>query len=289
MNPWDLSSRISRRKFLQYLAFTGVAASGGAGLFYAAAIEPYQVEIVQIRFALPGLKDSLRGLRAVQISDLHMGRYFSREQLEYVISLAMAQNPDMLLITGDSITAKADTKRALADLEAAFSGVAEKVPVFAVMGNHDVRDQPLLLRALYARLGIQLLVNEILPFSRSGGVLYIAGLDSAASGEPDLPGVAYATPADGPTLLLAHEPDLAAQAAATGKFALQLSGHTHGGQVNFPLIGPLILPVLGRLYLAGLYQVGGMALYVNRGIGMTALPVRLNAAPEITVLTFVPG
>lgn len=256
---------------------------------YAAAIEPFLVEVVNQRIALPGLKEGLRGLRAAQLSDLHMGLFVSREQLEHVVALTLAQKPDLVLITGDCLTVQADTKRALADLEAGLRGLSERVPVFAIYGNHDVSDRPTALRALFEKLGIQLLVNEVLPFRRNGDTLHIAGLDSMTAGHPDIARVVAAAPADGPVVLMAHEPDIADKTARTGRFALQLSGHTHGGQINFPFFGPVVLPSKGRKYAAGLYRVGEMLLYTNRGIGMMHLPVRINCPPEITVFTFEPG
>lgn len=289
MGFWDTTNRVSRRKFLQYLAYASMTVSGGMGMVYATAIEPFNVEIVNQRIPLPGLSENLNGLRAAQISDLHMGAFISREQLEHVVALVLAQKPDMVLITGDCLTAHADTKRGLADLEAVFSGLPDQVPVYAVRGNHDIgkRQQP--LRTLFTKLGIQLLINDILPFRRGGEVVYIAGLDSATAGRPNLARLVAAAPADGPIVLMAHEPDVADQTAASGKFALQLSGHSHGGQVNILFLGPLVLPRKGRKYTAGLYRVGDMLLYTNRGIGMMHLPVRINCPPEITVFTFEAG
>jgi predicted MPP superfamily phosphohydrolase len=84
-------------------------------------------------------------------------------------------------------------------------------------------------------------------------------------------------------ILMAHEPDYADTSAAAGKFDLQLSGHTHGGQIAIPFLGPPILPYLGRKYHTGLYKVGDMFQYTNRGVGMARLPLRFNCRPEITV------
>jgi predicted MPP superfamily phosphohydrolase len=92
-------------------------------------------------------------------------------------------------------------------------------------------------------------------------------------------------PAEGCAILLAHEPDCADDSAATGRFDLQISGHSHGGQVSLPLIGPPVLPYLAQKYPSGLYQVGQMFQYTNRGVGMTPPYVRLNCRPEITVFT----
>ncbi len=289
MNLFDPLNKVSRRKFLRFLTYAGVAVSGGSGIFYATAVEPFNIEIFQQRIPLPGLNERLSGLRAVQLSDLHMGLFVSREQLEHAVSLTLAQKPDLVFITGDCLTVHSDTHRALADLDAALSVLVNQVPVFAIMGNHDLSDAPRALRRLFDKLGIRLLVNEIVPFQRDGAVVYIAGLDSITAGHPDVAGMVAAAPSDGPIVLLAHEPDIADQTAASGKFALQVSGHTHGGQINIPLLGPVVLPRDGRKYAAGRYQVKDMLLYTNRGIGMMHLPVRINCQPEITVFTFVEG
>jgi len=96
-------------------------------------------------------------------------------------------------------------------------------------------------------------------------------------------------PADGAAILLAHEPDFADTSAAAGRFDLQISGHTHGGQINLPLIGPPILPEMGQKYPSGLYNIGDMLLYTNRGVGVTTVNARFNCRPEITVFTLEPA
>ncbi|MBE0695491.1 MAG: metallophosphoesterase, partial [Anaerolineaceae bacterium] len=93
-------------------------------------------------------------------------------------------------------------------------------------------------------------------------------------------------PKNFPAILLAHEPDVAIYTSKIGKFGLQISGHSHGGQINLPLLGPITLPEMGMLYPAGLYTLGDLLLYTNRGIGMTHIPIRMNCPPEITVFTF---
>jgi predicted MPP superfamily phosphohydrolase len=96
-------------------------------------------------------------------------------------------------------------------------------------------------------------------------------------------------PEHGAAILLVHEPDFADHSAASGRFDLQLSGHSHGGQVIIPFIGPPIVPYLAQKYPLGLYQVQNMLLYVNRGLGMARLKVRFNCRPEITVITLRAG
>src|SRR5512133_1880821 len=248
--------RVNSRGFLRELAYVSAAlVLGGPGI-YASAVEPFAVEIVQQRIPLPGLNPGLSGLRAAQISDLHMGMWISRAQLERVVSLVLEQKPDLVFITGDCLTIGGNLDRALADLEAALSPLARQLPVYAVLGNHD-RDAggKLQLRALYKKISIFEMRNLIQPYRSGANVLYIAGIESVTGGHPRLYNILQEAPSDGPMILMVHEPDIANYTASSGKFALQISGHSHGGQVNFPLLGRLVLPWLGRKYPAGLYSV----------------------------------
>jgi predicted MPP superfamily phosphohydrolase len=127
------------------------------------------------------------------------------------------------------------------------------------------------------------LTNTTFTFSRNGDKLHLCGVDDVWEGNVRLDDVIAQLADDAPAILMAHEPDFADTSAATGRFDLQVSGHTHGGQIVLPLLGPPVLPYLGLKYASGLYQVGNMYQYTNRGIGMGRIPVRLNCAPEITI------
>jgi hypothetical protein len=131
------------------------------------------------------------------------------------------------------------------------------------------------------------LVNQGIAVEHNGGLVYLAGLDDGWSGHPDLDTALQGAPDQAPVVLLCHEPDLADRYAADGRVALQLSGHSHGGQVRLPGKGPLVLPFLGRKYDFGLYHVGGMWLYTNRGLGCISVPYRYNCPPEVTHFTLV--
>ncbi|MDQ6693683.1 MAG: metallophosphoesterase, partial [Chloroflexota bacterium] len=143
---------------------------------------------------------------------------------------------------------------------------------------------PELVRHAIRESGIIELNNKVHTVWRGGAQLNIAGVDSARAGMDRLDIVLKALPKDGPAILLAHEPDYADKSAATGRFNLQLSGHSHGGQVLIPVLGPPRLPPMARKYPIGFYRVQGMALYTNRGIGMVGLPLRFCSRPEVTVL-----
>jgi predicted MPP superfamily phosphohydrolase len=135
--------------------------------------------------------------------------------------------------------------------------------------------------------GFTLLPNRHIVLSRGGANLYLAGVDDIWAQRQNLSAALEGIPPDSAVILLAHEPDYADEVAASGQVGLQLSGHTHGGQVRIPGWGAPVLPWLGQKYDAGLFQVGGMALYVNRGLGMAVPYVRFNCRPEITHITLV--
>jgi hypothetical protein len=126
------------------------------------------------------------------------------------------------------------------------------------------------------------LTNRVYPLENGPARLYLAGIDDINAGFPRLDRVLQQLPTDGPAILLAHEPDYADISARTGRFALQVSGHTHGGQVVLPFIGRPLLPKNGRKYPSGLYKVGEMYQYTNRGIGTGQQYIRFNCRPEIT-------
>jgi hypothetical protein len=131
--------------------------------------------------------------------------------------------------------------------------------------------------------------NQVITIARGSDRLYFAGVDDIMEELDDLPAVLDRIPTGGSAILLAHEPDFADQSAACGRFDLQISGHTHGGQVNLPRFGPLVLPRLGRKYPSGYYRVNGMQLYTNRGLGTAELEIRYRCPAEITLFELYQG
>jgi hypothetical protein len=154
-----------------------------------------------------------------------------------------------------------------------------------VLGNHDQWPTPAIIRQVLRESSILDLSNTVETLRRGRAALHLAGVDDAWHGLARLDRVLARLPAGGAALLLAHEPDFADTSAATGRFDLQLSGHSHGGQVVLPFVGPPTLPEMGEKYPSGRYLVGGMVQYTNRGVGMVRPHVRLNCRPEITLLT----
>ncbi len=239
--------------------------------------------ITRLTLRLPNLHANFNGFRLVQISDIHLDGWMNRKRLEDIIQRINEQQPDLVAITGDFISHP--TGQHESDLAAALSQVKARFGAVAVLGNHDHWTDPKMVRRALKAGSIRDLSNRFITLERDGAQLHIAGVDDIVERLDRLDLVLESLPETGSAILLAHEPDYADTSAASGRFDLQLSGHSHGGQVVLPIIGAPILPPLGRLYPSGLYQVGGMYQYTNRGLGMTGLHLRLNCNPEVTVFT----
>ncbi|MBW3621845.1 MAG: metallophosphoesterase [Armatimonadetes bacterium] len=269
----------TRRVFLKRALLSG--ASLGVCSFAYANIEPEWVEVERVRIPLPRLSPEFHGYRIAQISDIHMDGWMDRERLSDIVERVNGLKPDLVAITGDFVSYK--PRRYVEDMAVAFRRLAPKDGTVAVLGNHDHWTDPEVVRQALRKGGVEELGNRALTLRRRGAKFYVAGVDDPWSGEPHLDRVLKRTPGEEACMLLAHEPDYADTSAATGRFDLQLSGHSHGGQVRVPLYGAIILPKYGRKYPAGLYQVGTMKLYTNRGIGMVGPHLRFNCRPEITL------
>jgi predicted MPP superfamily phosphohydrolase len=283
--------QMTRRDFLRITLLNSLAlAIGAAG--YGFLLEPQRFKVETIRLKLPRLAREFSGLRLAQISDIHMGGWMDRERLQQVAELVLDERPDLLLITGDFLLGRDFTEgpqRAIKDLVEVLSPLAAAIPAFAVLGNHDYWTNAEAIRQMLASCGVADLTNKVHTLKRENASLHLCGVDDIWEGDPRLDEVLAQLDGEGAAILMAHEPDFADTSAASGRFDLQLSGHTHGGQVVLPVLGPPILPYLGRKYPGGLYKVGEMFQYTNRGVGMASLPVRINCLPEITIFVLESG
>ncbi len=271
------------------LAIAAIGATGLGTLAYAAGVEPNWIEVCREEIEMPRLSPEFDGYRVVQISDLHAGDWLPDSRLAQIIELVNREEPELVAITGDFVTQV--YRHAPADIVPFMREIHAKDGVAAVLGNHDYWGKPghTLIRRIIRESGMIDLNNKVHTVKRDGALFHIAGVDSAREHADRLDSILNKLPAKGAAMLLAHEPDFADKSAATGRFDLQISGHSHGGQIVAPLIGPLRLPPMGRKYYAGRYQVCGMMLYTNRGLGMVGLPFRFGARPEITVFTLRSG
>lgn len=240
--------------------------------------------VEEIQVPVPGLHSALDGFRIVQLSDLHFLPFTQIDFIEQAVTKALSLQPDLLVLTGDFVTHEADT---IFGAVKTLSRLNAKHGVFAVLGNHDARAGARIVRQGIEEAGISLLHNRGFTFDVGHGQLNLAGVDDCIWGHPDIHAALADLQPEVPTLLLAHEPDVIDDFSQVGPIALQLSGHTHGGQVRLPFLGTPILPKLGEKYVQGLYRVNESWVYTNRGVGMVSMPIRFNCPPEITEIILV--
>jgi len=233
------------------------------------------------------LSEGFRDYRIVHISDLHLDDRTDTGYLEKIVRLVNEQEPDLIAFTGDFVTFTPE--RFAQTLTATLSRLEASDGIFAVLGNHDHAAGPEEISAAIREGGATELRNEVHTLKRADSPLYVCGVDDVWVGRPRLEHVLADLPGSGAAILLVHEPDFADTASKTGRFDLQLSGHSHGGQVRFPLVGAPVLPRYARKYPIGAYHIGGMPLYTNRGLGMLPPRFRFLCRPEITVLDLSPG
>lgn len=281
--------KINRRGFLKAtagLTVLGVAgAVGGVGSYeYGVQLAAKWLTVERVEIPLKNLKPALEGLKIVQLSDLHLYPYTQLDLIQQAIQTTNALNPDVVVLTGDYVLSTAE---AIFDLAPTLSSLNARYGVFSILGNHDLWTNADVIRAGFAANGLPVLHNEGIDLDIGGELLYLAGVDDGWSGQPDLKTALNKHRGEIPVILLAHEPDLADQFAGDGRVSLQLSGHSHGGQVRVPGLGALVLPHLGQKYDQGLNRVNDMWVYTNRGLGVIPPPVRLNCRPEITEITLV--
>lgn len=278
-------SNITRRQFIFRAAAAGAVAIAGDSVL----LEPNRPHIVRRDFSLARWPERLNGFTIALLSDFHYDPFFSVHPLHAAIPLVSGLRPDLIVLTGDfvSVPEIGDDAKAASAAEPCAQVLRQmRAPhgLWAILGNHDCETDPEQVTRALRAAGIHVLNNKSEAIEHDGARFWLGGVDDVISGAPDLAETLRSVPASEAVILLAHEPDFADEAS---KFAidLQLSGHSHGGQIRIPLIPPLYLPELAKKYVMGTYQVGPLPLYTNAGLGTIGLPVRLNCPPEITLIT----
>jgi uncharacterized protein len=277
----------SRRQFLERAAVLASATpfvAAGYGLLRGRL----DVEVTRQRIRLPRLPQAFEGFRIVQLSDFHISPFMTAEQIRRCAEIANGLKADLIALTGDFLTwdagAQGEVVQALAPLRAPYG-------VFGCLGNHEVytKTEESITRLL-ASAGIRVLRHETAAIQSQGETLNLIGVDFQGCHEcPTFPpedylrGVEPLVLTDRVNILLSHNPESFDRAAQLG-IDLSLAGHTHGGQLALEFVRRgLNLSRVGYTYTRGWYEKGGSQLYVNRGIGTIGFPIRLGAAPEITV------
>jgi predicted MPP superfamily phosphohydrolase len=282
---------LPRRAFLAQVAAGSALAAGGSSSFYGTIFGRHDYALEEVAVKIPGLSRALDGLTIAQLSDVHLGLFVGEPEVRAAEALVRRARPDLIVMTGDLLDhdpAEADN---LGRMITRLLPLARR-GVIVVPGNHDYFAGYAIFADAAARAGARVLRNEGLVLE---GGLAILGLDDVWGPRidrdcqgPRLPLALSRLPeaADLPRLLLCHNP--ATFPAHAGKVALQLSGHTHGGQFN-PAGIRLADRVLGHPYIAGRYERDGSQIYVNRGFGTAGPPARLGSAPEVTKIVLVSG
>jgi predicted MPP superfamily phosphohydrolase len=275
----------TRRQFLRAAAAAGVVAIAGDAILLA----PNRPRIVRQDFFLPRWPERMNGFTVAVLSDFHYDSHFSIHPLRAAIAMVSRLHPDLIALTGDFVSVPLvgdDQKAAFAAEPCARLLRQMTAPhgLWAVMGNHDDGTDPEhVTRALQAE-NIRVLANHSEPIEQDGARFWLAGVNDVMSGTADLSKTIRVVPAGEAVVLLAHEPDFADEAAQY-PIDLQLSGHSHGGQIRIPFLPPLYLPELAKKYVWGTYHVGPLMLHTSAGLGTVGVPMRLNCPPEITLLT----
>ena len=264
------------------LATAGVAAGAAA---WATLVEPRRLRVREVPVRVPAWPPALADLRIALVADLHTGAPHTDERrVERIVREVNARRPDLVALLGDYVDPTVRGGDPLAPEQVARRLVGFNAPlgVFAVLGNHDwVHHGSRVPRALRAA-GIEVLENDAVAVERDGAVLWLAGLADQRERQPFASATLAMVPEAQPLIALTHDPDLFPH--VRDRAALTLAGHTHGGQLSVPLVRRLIAPTREG-YVGGLVEEAGAYLYVSRGVGTTWLPVRLNAPPEVAVIT----
>ncbi len=259
-----------------------------SGLVLALALRPRagDVDVTHLEVPIRNLPTAFDGYRILHISDAHTGTSLARaplaERLAGLKGRLKPAVPDLVVFTGDLVARGSAVELAAADL-AVIPALDGR---FAVLGNHDTWIGEEWIASALTHAGFRVLANEHVAVERGGQTLYLAGVNDARFTRQDnLPAALHGIPDTAPIIALAHSPDIVLKAMAE-RVGLFLAGHTHGGQIIFPWIGPLYVPTrLGRRRMSGLIQVDGRLVFINRGLGEVFVPFRLNCPPEVALIT----
>ena len=278
------SKGLTRRTFL----VGSGALVAGLGL-YSSLIARHEISVHSQTILVDNLPTAFVGHRIIQLSDFHLEEFTEPYFLERVVDHVNRLAADTVLLTGDFITRGSlnfifehHAAMRCAEILATIR-CAQK---FAVLGNHDVAVNASMVTAALQSQGLPVLHNRYDTLTLRGDNIHVAGTADPGTDRPDL-NTAIPLKPRGPVILMSHAPDYADFVVTHPRapsIDLMLSGHSHGGQVRLPVLGPLVLPPLGRKYVEGLFRFNRMQLYVNRGLGTVGIPIRLNCPPEITLI-----
>jgi predicted MPP superfamily phosphohydrolase len=271
----------TRRNFLRGSVLS--LASGVGAYVYGRTIEPGWLDIVHVEMQLRRLPDAFADFTIAQISDLHFGPFIQPSHIEPVIDAALALNADAVVITGDLVSRISHGETDM--IVQTLSRLRAREGVYGILGNHDWWVSGNAVAGALRQANVTVLTNEHVALRRGGQALYVAGVDDVWCGKHDIAEALQGIPADAAVVALVHEPDYADIVANDARVVLQLSGHSHGGQVRLPFLGALHFPPWAKKYPLGKYQIRDLTLYTNRGVGLVGVPIRFACRPEVTLIT----
>lgn len=266
---------------------------------WAFVIEPNRLVVTEATIALPGLPADFEGMRIAAISDLHVGSNFiTLDKLGQVVDRTNALNPDLIVLLGDFVkntdSRRAEKRNGLRVRDSVvvapevfaqrLSKLHAKLGVFAVLGNHDWAYDEVKVRSSLEAAGIHFLDNDAVLLQRRNGKVWLVGLGDYFTHHHHITKALLAVKDNSPLIAITHSPDIFPELPS--RFLFTLAGHTHGGQVDLPILGRLIVPSnYGARYASGHIEEDGKHLFVTTGIGTSIIPVRFRVPPEIALIT----
>ncbi|HEX4612064.1 MAG TPA: metallophosphoesterase [Urbifossiella sp.] len=271
---------MDRRTFLKagLAAIPAITVTGASyGLYEAGGVVVERPEV-----HVPRLPAAFDGLRVAFLADIHHGPYVALDHVAAVVRTTLALQPDVVVLGGDYSSAEA---RFIGPCFEVLTGLKAPLGVYGVLGNHDYWHGIAESHAGFQSSRIMELTNAGVWLERGGNRVRLAGVDDLWCGRAHLESALGDARNDDACVLVSHNPDFA-EKLRDGRVGLVLSGHTHGGQLNVPGFGAPIVPSrYGQKYLKGLVQAPITNVYVSRGLGTSAAPMRFRSPPELTLLT----
>jgi uncharacterized protein len=258
---------------------------------WAFVLEPASLTSRQYRLAVPHWSRNLSGLSVAVLADLHVGSPFNGlAKLERIVALTNALQPDLILIPGDLVIQEVLGGSFVAPEATAevLSRLTAPLGVWACLGNHDWWLDGGRVTAALQRAGIRVLDDSAVQIQRRGSRFWLVGITDFLTRPHNVARAMAEATDDAPVLMFTHNPDVFPMIRS--RFSLLIAGHTHGGQVAFPLVGRLIVPSeYGQRYAVGHIVEEGRHLFVSSGLGTSILPVRFRVPPEVTLLELLQG
>jgi predicted MPP superfamily phosphohydrolase len=303
---------ISRRQFLRSAAF-GAVALGAGTLWHDLRYDGYSSDFIleNLVFTIPGLPPAFDGYRIGFLTDIHLGTWVPESWIERALASLREQRIDLLLLGGDYILVNESSlwdslgacrnptyshlSKAIASerIYRSFARCMQQVTfpdgIFAVVGNHEHWNMfPVFEAAMRGHPTVQVLINREVSIKRADQELLIFGVDDYLTGIPSWPPSRELQEGRAARIILSHNPDYltAILERPEHAFSLALCGHTHGGQIVLPALGPIAAQVLDRRFIAGTHLTNaGQIIYTSRGLGVVGLPFRFNCPAEVSVCT----